>query len=69
MKRGGLFFIGLISAIITIVSLNIAFGRRGYDEHRSYHRMHSCDRKQDYHNDERSKKDQHQYNDSTTSNY
>jgi len=69
MKRRGLFFIGLTSAIITIVSLNIAFGRPGYDERRSYHRMHSCDRRQDQRDDERSKRDQQQYNDSTKNNY
>ncbi|MBV9961843.1 MAG: hypothetical protein JO072_06305 [Parafilimonas sp.] len=30
MKKGGVFFIGLASAIATIISLNVAFGRSGY---------------------------------------
>ena len=69
MKRRGLFFIGLISAIITTISLNIAFGRPDYYEHRSYHRIHSCDRNQYHRDDERSKRDHQQYKDSTISNY
>ena len=68
MKRGGLFFIGLISAIATIVSLNVAFGRSGYyyDRYPYYNHYHHCDERYDR-NDARSKHDQH--GDSTTTNY
>lgn len=66
MRRGSLFFIGLISAIVTIVSLNFAFGRPGYYYDRSsyYGRYHHCDNRynDEQHNnrnqrDERSKTD------------
>ncbi|MFT4156014.1 hypothetical protein [Parafilimonas sp.] len=45
MRRGGLFFIGLISAVITIISLNMAFGRPGYYHNRfeRYERFHRCE--------------------------
>ena len=69
MKRGGLFFIGLISAIATIISLNIAFGRPGYYSHYPYYnRFHHCDERHDRNYDERSKKD-HGYKSDSTSNY
>jgi len=69
MKRRGLFFIGLISAIITIVSLNLAFGRSGHYRHPGYYeRGYHCDRKH-YNDIDRSKKDHTPYRDSTTSNY
>ena len=44
MKRRRLFFIGLISAITTIISLNIAFGRSGYynHSHSYYGRYYHC---------------------------
>jgi len=69
MKRIGLFFIGLISAIITIVSLNIAFGSPEHYGHLSYHEHgYSCDRK--HHNDTgRSTQDHVPYSDSATSKY
>lgn len=39
MKRGGLFLIGLLSAIITIISLNFAFGRPwSYYNHYAFRR-------------------------------
>lgn len=38
MKRASLFLIGLLSAIITIVSLNYAFGKSWfYNNHYSFH--------------------------------
>lgn len=45
MRRGSLFFIGLIAAVITIISLNMAFGRPGYYQNRfsRYERFHHCD--------------------------
>ena len=63
MKRGGLFFIGLLSAIVTIVSLNIAFGRSGfYNERDAYFsRYHHCGDMYD--------RDHKNNNDSTSSNY
>lgn len=71
MKRGGLFFIGLISAIATIISLNVAFGRSGYhyDRYSYYNRFHRCDGRHDRNYDERSKHDRDQRSDSTNSNY
>jgi hypothetical protein len=70
MKRGGLFFIGLISAIATIISLNVAFGRSGYYNERYpyYSRFHHCDGRYDRY-DERSKHDHDLRSDSTISNY
>jgi hypothetical protein len=70
MKRGGLFFIGLISAIATIISLNVAFGRSGYyyEKYPYYNRFHHCDGRYDR-DDERSKHDHDLRRDSTTSNY
>jgi hypothetical protein len=71
MKRGGLFFIGLISAIATIISLNIAFGRSGfyYDRYPYYGRYHHCNERYDRNYDERSKQDHRLQRDSSTSNY
>lgn len=73
MRRGRLFFIGLLSAIITIVSLNIAFGRPGYyNRHfNRYERFHRCEER---YNDNRrdDKKLQHENNqnkDSLNNNY
>ena len=42
MKRGSLFFIGLLSAIITIISLNFAFGRSWHYNHYPYYARHHC---------------------------
>ena len=68
MKRGGLFFIGLISAIATIISLNVAFGRQGfyYKRYSYYNRFHNCDEPYDR-NYERSKHDN--LRSDSTSNY
>ena len=70
MRRGSLFFIGLISAIVTIISLNVAFGRSGYyyDRYPYYNRFHHCDGRYDRSNNERSKHDRDQHSDSTGSN-
>lgn len=71
MRRGNLFFIGLLSAIITIVSLNYALGRPGYfhDRYPFYHR-HRCYDRYDDRYDDRYRNDQHQQQkDSTNSNY
>ena len=69
MKRGGLFFIGLLSAIATIISLNIAFGRSAYyyDRYPYYNRFHHCYDRHDHYNNERSKNNER--NDSANSNY
>ena len=42
MRRGSLFFIALLSAIITFISLNIPFGRPGYyyERYPYFHRYH-----------------------------
>jgi len=71
MKRGGLFFIGLLSAIATIVSLNIAFGRSGYyyERYPYYNRYHHCDKRYDRTRDERSRQDHDRQSDSTKTNY
>lgn len=68
--RRSLFFIGLISAIITVISLNVALGRSGYyyDRYPYYSRYHNCDDKYNGRYDERNKGD-HQRRDSTNSNY
>ena len=44
MKRGNLFFIGLLSAIITFISLTYALGRPGfyYDRYHYYNRYYRC---------------------------
>jgi hypothetical protein len=70
-RRGGLFFIGLVSAILTIISLNIAFGRQGYyfDRYPYYNRYHHCDDRYDRNHDERSKQDRDRRSDSTNNNY
>jgi hypothetical protein len=70
-RRGGLFFIGLISAIATIISLNIAFGRSGYyyERYPYYNRYHHCDERYDRNRDERSKQDHDRRSDSTNGNY
>lgn len=60
MKRGSLFFIGLLSAIITVVSLNFALGNRfgRYPYYRGYYRCYDRydDRYRDkdkYYNDDK----------------
>ena len=67
MKRGGLFFIGLVSAIATIISLNVAFGRSGYhyDRYPCYNRFHHCNGRYERDN-ERPKPDHDKRSDSTT---
>jgi hypothetical protein len=42
MKRGRLFFIGLLSAIITIISLNFALGRSWHYNRYPYYSHHHC---------------------------
>jgi hypothetical protein len=71
MKRGGLFFIGLLSAIATIVSLNIAFGRSGYyyERYPYYNRYHHCNDRYYRNHDERSKQYHDRQSDSTKTNY
>jgi hypothetical protein len=73
MKRGGLFFIGLISAIITIISLNVALGRSGYyyERYPFYNRYHHCNSRYDnrYRDDENNHDERQQRTDSTNSNY
>lgn len=52
MRRGSLFFIGLVSAIVTIISLNLAFGNSRYGFYGNHygcydrvdHRYHNGDR-------------------------
>jgi hypothetical protein len=70
MKRGGLFFIELISAIATIISLNIAFGRSGFynDRYPYYNRFHRCDDRYDRRYDEQ-KRNSEMNKDSLNSNY
>lgn len=70
MKRGSLFFIGLISAIVTVLSLNFAFGRswRYYERYPYYSRYHNCDERYDRRYDDRQERN-HQRSDSSISNY
>ena len=70
MKRGSLFFIGLVSAIATIISLNVAFGRPGYyyERYPYYNHFHHCDGRYDRYN-ERLKHDHDLRSDSTISNH
>ena len=72
-RRGSLFFIGLISAIATIISLNVAFGRSGfYNDRYPYHNHyyhHRCYDRNDRDRYERDHENQHQQSDSTHSNY
>jgi hypothetical protein len=72
MRRGRLFFIGLLSAIVTIVSLNIALGRPGYyyKGHSFYNRYHHCygyDRH--YRDDKNYQNEKRRQADSSNSNY
>lgn len=62
MRRGNLFFIGLLSAIVTIISLNLAFGN---SRHGFYRDHYGCYDRYDhrYHDSE------HHKADSTRSNY
>jgi hypothetical protein len=71
MRRGSLFFIGLISAIATIISLNIAFGRSGYYNERYpyYSHYHHCHERYNHYNDQKTKPDHQLKTDSTNSNY
>ena len=73
MKRGVLFFIGLISAIAMIISLNIAFGRSGYynQQYSFYNRYHHCyNRYNDRYRDDRNHHDEREQKvDSLNSNY
>lgn len=67
MKRGSLFFIALLTAIITFTGLNYALGRPGYYYDRyNYHNHHHCDNRYDRRYDERDNHDK--YNDSAISN-
>ncbi len=61
MRRGGLFFIGFISAVITIISLNMAFGRPDYYHNRfaRYESFHHCD---DHYYDHRNNDDKNPKN-------
>jgi hypothetical protein len=70
MKRGAFFFIALISAIATIISLNIVFGRTGYySERYSYYSLyHHCNERYNRDNDKNSKQNSSR-TDSTNSNY
>lgn len=71
MKRGSLFFIGLVSAIITVISLNYAFGRSAYynDRYPYFNRYHRCyDERYNRRNDGRQQRN-NQRIDSTTGNY
>jgi hypothetical protein len=66
MKRGSLFFIGLISAIITIISLNFALGNSWHYNRYSYYCRYP------HHNegyDRRHDENQNLKNDSTGNNY
>ena len=47
MKRGSLFFIGLISAIVTIIGLNFAFGNN-YNHHAFYRDHYGCSDRYDH---------------------
>lgn len=69
MKRGGLFLIGLLSAVITVISLNAAFGR-SYNYYNHYNSYHHCHNFYDnrYHNKNHTQQKQMQP-DSSTVNY
>ena len=66
MRRGGLFFIGLISAIVTIVSLNMTLGRSPF-----YDRYHHCNYGYDrhYRTNKSYQNEKHRQTDSLNSNY
>jgi hypothetical protein len=67
--RGGLFFIGLLSAIITIISLNVAFGRSWNYNHYGYgHRYNHCDDRYNK-NHNQTQHDKNVQADSSTRNY
>ena len=68
MRRGSLFFIALLSAVVTFISLNIAFGRPGYyyERYPYYHRYHHY---YDRHYDERYDRNRQKIGDSANSNY
>jgi hypothetical protein len=67
--RGGLFFIGLLSAIITIISLNVAFGRSWNYNHYGYgHRYYHCDDRYNK-NHNHTQHDKNAQADSSTHNY
>jgi hypothetical protein len=73
MRRGSLFFIGVLSTIVTIISLNVAFGSPGYFNERYpfYNRYHHCNSRYDdrYHDDKKYNDEKQQTIDSTNSNY
>ncbi len=71
MKRGSLFFIGLISAIATFTGLNYALGRPGYyyERYHSYNHRHCFDERYDRRYDERYDHDYQHHSDSLHSNY
>ena len=66
MKRGSLFFIGLISAIITIISLNYAFGSSLHYNRYPYYCRH---RYRNDRNDRWQEQNENLKNDSTQNNY
>ena len=68
MRRGNLFFVALISATITFISLNMVFGRPGYyyeryPHYNRYHHYYDRQYDKDYQRNHESK------NDSVNSNY
>lgn len=66
MKRGSLFFIGLISAIITVIGLNFTFGSSWhYNRYPYYWRYHSHNERYDRWHEQ----NQNLKNDSTHNNY
>ncbi|MEP6684522.1 MAG: hypothetical protein ABJA35_14730 [Parafilimonas sp.] len=74
MRRGNLFFIGVISTVVTIISLNVAFGKSGYyNEHYPfYNRYHNnCNSRYNerYRDGKKYNDEKQQRIDSTNSNY
>ena len=71
MKRGSLFFIGLISAIATFTGLNYALGRPGYyyERYHYYNHHHCYDDRYNNRYNERYDRNHKQGSDSTNSNY
>jgi len=73
MRRGNLFFIGVISAVATIISLNVALGRSGYYNERYpfYNRYHHCNFSHDnrFRDEKKSNQESKRRLDSTNSNY
>lgn len=76
MRRGGFFIIAVASAVITIISLNAAFGRPGYFNERYgrygwHHRCYGDDyyRNRDKHDKRKNPAQQDMQRDSATRNY